>query len=70
MMHCFYFLILLFICTALSTVQKKPHSSKLALQRRNTSVSAVQSSVFQWDTTVTIGGQNVILEIDTGSSFL
>ncbi|CAD6567777.1 MAG: hypothetical protein ASARMPREDX12_009454 [Alectoria sarmentosa] len=51
-------------------MHEEAHYSKLALQRRNAGVSAVQSSVSQWDTTVTIGGQNVTLEIDTGSSFL
>lgn len=51
-------------------MHKEAHSFELALQRRNAGVSAVQSSLSQWDTTVTIGGQNVTLEIDTGSSFL
>lgn len=70
MMHCTYVLLFLSLRAALSTVQEKAHSSKLLLRRRNAAISAVQSSVFQWDTTMTIGGQNVTLEIDTGSSFL
>lgn len=70
MMLRLYVLLFLSLCAALSTVQEKAPSFKLALQRRNAAISAVQSSVFQWDTTMTIGGQNVTLEIDTGSSFL
>ena len=70
MMHFFHSLISFLICLAISRSQETVSSLKLPLQRRNVGVSAVQSSDFQWDTNVTIGGQSVILELDTGSSFL
>ena len=70
MMHFFHSLLSFFICLALSTSQETVSSLKLPLQRRNTGVSAVQSFDFQWDANVTIGGQWVILTLDTGSSFL
>ena len=70
MMHFFHSLISLFVFLALSTSQETFSSLKLPLQRRNVGVSAVQSSGFEWIANVTIGGQNVMLELDTGSSFL
>ena len=72
MMHCFRLTLLLLSCIALSTSQDTINSLKLPLKPRNAGISAVQTSVSlsQWDINVVIGGQNVTLDIDTGSSFL
>ena len=70
MMRCFKVTLFSFAFIALSTSQETSPSFKWPLQRRNAGISAVQPSVYQWDTNVTIGGQTVTLGIDTGSSFL
>ena len=72
MMHYSSLILSLISCTALSTSQDTVTPLKLPLKPRNASISAVQSSVSpsQWDINVVIGGQDVTLDIDTGSSFL
>ena len=72
MMHYLSLILSLLSCIALSTSQDTITSLKLPLKPRNAGISAVQSSVSlsQWDINVVIGGQNVTLDIDTGSSFL
>ena len=72
MMHYFSLILLPLSFIALSTSQDTITSLKLPLKPRNAGISVVQSSVSlsQWDINVVIGGQNVTLDIDTGSSFL